>query len=71
MRGLQYLLLSAWATAVAWHPAKGEGRQQPYEFKSYGGLGSMYVEDEVNGALRKRQDVVANEYCRFWAHSSE
>ena len=68
MRGLKYLLLSAWITAVASLPAEGEGvtnGPQPFRLKFYDG--------EVNGAHRKRfyneTDLV--EYCRLWAHSSE
>ena len=77
MRGLKYLLLCAWTAAATWFPAEGEAiidGRHPYRLKEryYGDKGSMYLEDEVSGALRKRaDDVVVNEYCRYWGQSSE
>ena len=72
MQGLKYLLLCALTTAVTSLPAEGEGvinGPQPPPLKFYDGKGSMHVEGEVNGALRKRWDVV--DFCRIWGQSSE
>ena len=58
---------------MAWLSAEGEGIEdgrRPLQLKE-SDKGSMYVEGQVNAALRKRLSPEYNEYCRWWGQSSE
>lgn len=73
MRGLIFLLLSAWA-AAAWLPVKGYGivgTRQGFQLrKRY--PGRRDVSGGVPEALHKRAEAgPVNDYCRYWGHSSE